>query len=93
MRVDFNAVSFLLFAFQESFFLSETVKYLYLLFDRDNPVNRYEIPNYLSLNYSTALRIHITLTRFRIPLLTLMRIRILLFTLMRILIMLLIKVM
>lgn len=26
---------------QESFFLSETVKYLYLLFDRDNPVNRH----------------------------------------------------
>ena len=25
---------------QESFFLSETVKYLYLLFDEDNPVNR-----------------------------------------------------
>jgi len=25
---------------QESFFLSETVKYLYLLFDLDNPINR-----------------------------------------------------
>lgn len=25
---------------QESFFLSETCKYLYLLFDADNPVNR-----------------------------------------------------
>ena len=24
---------------QESFFLSETVKYLYLLFDEDNPIN------------------------------------------------------
>ena len=27
---------------QESFFLSETVKYLYLLFDTDNPINAHE---------------------------------------------------
>ncbi|CAL8069973.1 unnamed protein product [Calicophoron daubneyi] len=27
----------------ESFFLSETLKYLYLLFDEDNPVNRNEL--------------------------------------------------
>ena len=28
---------------QESFFLSETIKYLYLLFDVDNPVNKHDI--------------------------------------------------
>ena len=27
---------------QESFFLSETVKYLYLLFDTENPINAHE---------------------------------------------------
>ncbi len=31
---------------QESFFLSETCKYLYLLFDKDNPVNKFS-ENYL----------------------------------------------
>ncbi|XP_023328035.1 ER degradation-enhancing alpha-mannosidase-like protein 1 [Eurytemora carolleeae] len=46
---------------QESFFLSETVKYLYLLFDIDNPINR------KSKNYVLTTNGHILplLSRFR----------------------------
>jgi len=47
---------------QESFFLSETVKYLYLLFDLDNPVNR----NYKKYIFTTEGHILPLSQRFRV---------------------------
>lgn len=47
----------------ESFFLSETAKYLYLLFDEDNPVNR----NQERLIFSTEGHLFPILRRFHEP--------------------------
>ncbi|KAI6187184.1 Alpha-1,2-Mannosidase [Aphelenchoides besseyi] len=49
---------------QESFFLSETCKYLILLFDDENPVNR----NYHNLLFSTQAHIFPILSEFHEPL-------------------------
>ncbi|KAI6236442.1 Alpha-1,2-Mannosidase [Aphelenchoides besseyi] len=49
---------------QESFFLSETCKYLILLFDDENPVNR----NYHNLLFSTQAHIFPLLNEFHEPL-------------------------